>query len=691
MATTTQLYDSLEGRSSIGVVPYSTTVARQPEKFDLQHHSSFTIAFRAKLRKRGIIFPSSVVEKARLREFGLDLIHGLVRRRSQAGPTTGSSRYDGIFDEHIENEDGAQRSAKLDIPEPAESSRAPEADKYADWKKRFVAMKNKHTATIRGKRSSLRTWLSHESDKSEPETRNATVHVDSSDGSVRPLRRKKSLKLRVREWSSRSAVDVSEAPEVPAVPVTFSRSASVKSNRNAGNADTGSNTAATPLRRRKSLKRRMQKWSSRSTVDVSEVPKVPAAFSRSASTKSTRNASTARSNDNPTPQAPKKAASTDSLHTQMSYDNYHENCYRDQQNTHPTLRAQPHTRSNPSLRALHQPYTKRTSSLRALDPIDERSLHPSLRSQPFVRLNPSPHLPVNNIHTNNDKDIKDSKHNRTNKTNINPNPNSNSKPPLLHGKTDLVRSLNIARSLVCARPLDLHPLLSNRAQDYIRTKLPPVPPPKPNPLPLPSSRIPVAVAVAVAGGAAAAAAARNNSTTSRRRIRHHHHRQSHQSQQPVTKIETIAFKNPHTAASAVRLVSPPGLGALACGELWAGGKYKRHKTTAASAAVPGTYQQLEQQQQQHRFTLLPDFDADGRDRLATVGSVSSFVSSRGCGSVEGSESGSGGGSGDLRPSCGCAEYDSWATVTDRKWEFVGVGRAEDGRWVVELWEGVSER
>jgi len=81
-----------------------------------------------------------------------------------------------------------------------------------------------------------------------------------------------------------------------------------------------------------------------------------------------------------------------------------------------------------------------------------------------------------------------------------------------------------------------------------------------------------------------------------------------------------------------------------------------------------------------------------------VGSVSSFVSSRGCGSVEGSESwsgggsggGSGSGSGDLRPSCGCAEYDSWATVTDRKWEFVGVGRAEDGRWVVELWESERE-
>ena len=37
--------------------------------------------------------------------------------------------------------------------------------------------------------------------------------------------------------------------------------------------------------------------------------------------------------------------------------------------------------------------------------------------------------------------------------------------------------------------------------------------------------------------------------------------------------------------------------------------------------------------------------------------------------------------------CGCAEYDSWEAITGSKWEFVGIGRAEDGRWVVELWEG----
>ena len=36
--------------------------------------------------------------------------------------------------------------------------------------------------------------------------------------------------------------------------------------------------------------------------------------------------------------------------------------------------------------------------------------------------------------------------------------------------------------------------------------------------------------------------------------------------------------------------------------------------------------------------------------------------------------------------CVCAEYDSWETVTDERWKNVGVGCAEDGRWVVELWD-----
>jgi hypothetical protein len=79
--------------------------------------------------------------------------------------------------------------------------------------------------------------------------------------------------------------------------------------------------------------------------------------------------------------------------------------------------------------------------------------------------------------------------------------------------------------------------------------------------------------------------------------------------------------------------------------------------------------------EQHRFTLLPDFDADGRESFATVGSQTS-LSSNDC-----SAAGAG-----ARGWCGCAEYGSWEAITGPKWEFVGVGRAEDGRWVVVLWE-----
>lgn len=77
--------------------------------------------------------------------------------------------------------------------------------------------------------------------------------------------------------------------------------------------------------------------------------------------------------------------------------------------------------------------------------------------------------------------------------------------------------------------------------------------------------------------------------------------------------------------------------------------------------------------EQHRFTLLLDFDADGRESFATV------ESEGGCSSLAGG--------GEAARWCGCAEYDSWEAITGSKWEFVGIGKAGDGRWVVELWEG----
>jgi len=140
--------------------------------------------------------------------------------------------------------------------------------------------------------------------------------------------------------------------------------------------------------------------------------------------------------------------------------------------------------------------------------------------------------------------------------------------------------------------------------------------------------------------------------------------QQQQAQLLNTKIETISFQFPR-AANAIRLISSPGLGALACGELWAGGKYKRHKSSSVGS---GAGRDVEQQ---HRFTLQPGLDADEREGFAAVGSQTSLGSHDGSGARW----------------CGCARYDAWEAITGPRWEFVGVGRAEDGRWVVKLWEG----
>ena len=211
----TQLRDSAEGTPSIGTVPYSTTVPREPEHFDLRHHSSFTISIRAKLSKRQIIFPSSALERAKVKKFGIDLIKRLARRsRADRATVPGTSaRYDEIFGEHVENEGEAHRQARPDIPRPATPCPMSDARKNGEgqggWKKRFVAMKNKHTTALRGKRSSLKTWLT-QFDKSGLEVRDGKVV--SSDTAVKPLRKKKSLKLRVRKWSSRSTTEIPEIP-----------------------------------------------------------------------------------------------------------------------------------------------------------------------------------------------------------------------------------------------------------------------------------------------------------------------------------------------------------------------------------------------------------------------------------------------------------------------------------------------
>jgi hypothetical protein len=604
MATDEPRDSSEEATSSIGVVPYSTTVARPLEFFDSQHHSSFTISIRARLGKRGIIFPSSALESAKVKKFGLDLIKRLVRH-SRIDHTTDSGtsrRYDEIFGEHVENEGEAQRQVKSDIPSrPATPFPVSDVKKCGGrqdgWKKRFVALKNRHATAIRGKKSSLKTWLS-QFDKGGLEVVDGKV-VSSKDA-AKPLRKKKSLKLRAQRWSSRSSTDNPEMPK-----------------------ETGtcfSSPSLTP---------------DTSTLELTQPtnlpPQTPKRTTIRAVSSDSTNATNATSIAQPTipkPQTPKRAASTSSLRPHISYNNNLAVPNRNSNPTHPALRAWPFTRLSPTMRSLEQ--------------IDERNFHPSLRTEPFTRLNPPFLSPHNN--------------NILNLNNATSTPVLTSKSPTLREKTDLVRSLNIARSHVCAKLLDLNPLLCNRAQDTAGICLPPLPPLRTVSLNH-RNRDPMATAAAAA------------STAAMKHARHH------QKPRISTKIETISFRYPDTA-NAIRLVSPPGLGALACGELWAGGKYKRHKSAALGNDVHGLGSV-----EQHRFTLLPDFDADGRESFATVESEGGF-------SLNG---GGSGGDGAVARWCGCAEYDSWEAITGPKWEFVGIGRAEDGRWVVELWEGVSER
>jgi hypothetical protein len=204
-----------------------------------------------------------------------------------------------------------------------------------------------------------------------------------------------------------------------------------------------------------------------------------------------------------------------------------------------------------------------------------------------------------------------------------------SKPPELSHQQALVQNMNASRAAEDVAPLDLHPLLSNRAQDYVALQLPPLPPPKPTP------------------------------TAFRRHMSMH----LRNSRPRATKIEQVEFLDP-SGAHAVRLISPPGLGALACAELWAGGKYKRHKTVNVS-----------NHSEQHRYTLFPDFETDNMDSMIPVASHS-HSHSHGHGSLGG---------------CNCTEHDSYKVTTDERWKSVGIGCSEDGRWVVELWEPEPER
>lgn len=87
---------------------------------------------------------------------------------------------------------------------------------------------------------------------------------------------------------------------------------------------------------------------------------------------------------------------------------------------------------------------------------------------------------------------------------------------------------------------------------------------------------------------------------------------------------------PPTTISAImtggaRLISPPGVGALACGELWAGGKNRRHTTRSLLVGDPKHHE-----------------------------------------------------------SCPCRGKLVFDAMIDEQWRTVGIGKTGDGRWVVEF-------
>jgi hypothetical protein len=77
---------------------------------------------------------------------------------------------------------------------------------------------------------------------------------------------------------------------------------------------------------------------------------------------------------------------------------------------------------------------------------------------------------------------------------------------------------------------------------------------------------------------------------------------------------------------------------------------------------------------EHRYTRLPDFETGNLESMISVASHSRSHSHGHVGSC----------------GCNCMESISYQVVMDERWKRVGVGCAEDARWVVELWEPEPE-
>jgi hypothetical protein len=564
---------------------------------------------------------------------GIDLARKLFHRPHDEQLDT-SIRVDRIFYVHTTNEQHELRRrateedlrlrAKLDISRPIISPPPPDVTlmhryrrRQTDWRRCSLAMKTKHVDDFRSKRWSLkirkvcsgRDLFTQEASQGHADTGNTVELLPV------PLE-KKAPSFRDQNQSGRERV-----PAVPRMssPRWANLEISVKH--------------SPQLSKKRSTTFRDQRWgplSSPTALEAIDEQPTLAKIIPPSHRHASNTTNIPRLHEFGT-QMPRKSASTSMLRPPTAY---HSNFTAasqqgassptDQRHTCPPLRSQSGSRSSAAHRRHNDP-TFCTQPSPASKTFSQRNVHPLHRTQPSVDSTTS--LYTVKTATSNQSTSQPIPRVRITppSTVIDPDKIAIAlaiRPPGILEQMSLLKTMNDTRKAIFMGPLDLHPLLSLRVQDYVTLQLLPIPPPKPT--------------AAV--------------------YKHHMSMTTKYALPRATQIEKVEFLAA-SSTNAIRLISPPGMGALACGELWAGGKYKRHKTVKPGQ-VPA----------EHRFTMLPDFELD--IKAVDKDSMISMVSRGHDGTAY----------------CGCAEYDAYVAVTDKRWKSVGIGRARDGRWVVELWE-----
>ncbi|KAM0722619.1 hypothetical protein Q7P37_002060 [Cladosporium fusiforme] len=529
----------------IVVVPHSAIVVRRPEKADLQPPTLRVPPLRTRFGKRGILFPSSSPTTSHAPEgrnlFRSSTLRRLLRRGSTS-PTGNFAHKDYIFDLHANNqrqelhrrdteEDLRRAVARTSLSRPFVSPPAPGPDalrKYGErqnaWKRRSMAFKATKAKPSNPNRWSLKTW------KVNSGRERAPFEITSKAKPRHQSLAKRVLSCHSQRWSFR-----------PAVPEKLEVKREPRKNVRVPSPGQKHRQAASENR----VSRRYRHY-------VSQQP------------------------------GPKKAASAKSTHPQVSYDDrlavplrqYVQSQRRfDQRHAKPALRAQgsidssarePIRQPNQALdqRNIH-PALRQQAYFDNDDPfiidqgttqaLDQSHIHDALRQQTSsdnnnltFSINREPHQLQSQSHIH--PALRTTPSNLTNppvkrqpepqprppvprvriippSTFIQPQDFTTKhtilplKPPTLQEQTTLLKSLNSIRASAHTNPLDLHPLLSNHAQDHAALYLAPLPPPKP---PAPGPR------------------------SGRRPPK-----------QRATTVEEITFR-PHSSAAAIRLISPSG-------------------------------------------------------------------------------------------------------------------------------------